>query len=104
MKMRFAWALATTLVLAVLLVMSIHAGMERRLVTVSYEGWGQLQQLASWGLQIINYQGDVLAALCHDDQIEALREASWIISGMPNSPMTIGTSGNPSIRKMVLKV
>jgi hypothetical protein len=77
MKMRFALALATTLLLAALLVMSIHAGMERRLVTVSYEGWEQLQQLASWGLQIINYQGHVLAALCHDEQIEALRQAGF---------------------------
>lgn len=77
MKMRFAWAPASTLLLTALLVMSIHAGMERRLVTVSHEGWGQLQQLASWGLQIIHYQGDVLAALCHDGQIEALRQAGF---------------------------
>jgi hypothetical protein len=77
MKMRLASVLATVLLLAALLVMATNAEVESRLVAVSYEGWEQLQELASWGLQIIHYQGEVLAALSHDEQIAQLRHAGF---------------------------
>jgi hypothetical protein len=77
MKTRLAWTLATALLLAALLVVATHAGRELRLVTVSYEGWEELRRLASWGLQIIHYQGEILAALSYDGPIEALRQAGF---------------------------
>lgn len=75
--MRFIAAVATALLLVTLLVAAVHAQGELRLVAVSYTGWEQLQQLASLGLQIINYQGDVLAALCSDEQIWLLRRSGF---------------------------
>jgi len=84
--MRIAWTLMTVLLLTVLLVMSINASIERRLVTVSYEGWDQLQQLASWGLQIINYQGEILAALSYDAQIMQLRQMGFEVRVLDPAP------------------
>lgn len=84
--MRFAWMLATVLLLASLLVMAASAQAESRLVTVSYEGWEQLRQLASWGLQIINYQGDVLAAISSDGQIAQLRQAGFEVRILDPAP------------------
>jgi hypothetical protein len=75
--MRLIYVLVTSLLLIALLVAMVSAQVAWRLVTVSYAGWGQLQELASWGLQIINYQGDVLAALSYDEQIERLRQAGF---------------------------
>lgn len=75
--MRLIYVLATTLLLVALLVALVSAQVAWRLVTVSYAGWDQLQELASWGLQIINYQGNVLAALSYDAQIESLRQAGF---------------------------
>jgi len=75
--MRIVSALAAALLLAALLVMGINAGPESRLIIVYYDGWEQLRQLASLGLQILNYQGDVLAALSYDEQIEALRRVGF---------------------------
>lgn len=86
--MRFVCALATTLLLVTLLVAMASAQVTWQLVTVSYTGWDQLQQLASWGLQIINYQGDVLAALSHDAQIEGLRQAGFAVR-------VLGTAAHP---------
>jgi hypothetical protein len=79
MKNRLAWTLATALLLAALLVVATNAGREPRLVTVSYEGWEELRNLASRGLRIIHYQGEILAALGHDGQIEALRQAGFAV-------------------------
>jgi hypothetical protein len=75
--MRFVYVLVTSLLLIVLLVAMASAQVAWRLVTVSYAGWDQLQELASAGLQIINYQGSVLAALSYDEQIEHLRQAGF---------------------------
>jgi Zn-dependent M28 family amino/carboxypeptidase len=75
--MRLIYALATSLLLIMLLVAMVSAQEAWRLVMVSYAGWDQLQELASWGLQIINYQGKVLAALSYDEQIERLRQAGF---------------------------
>jgi Zn-dependent M28 family amino/carboxypeptidase len=73
--MRLIYVLAIGLLLTALLVAMVSAQVAWRLVTVSYAGWDQLQELASWGVQIVNYQGDVLAALSYDEQIERLRQA-----------------------------
>lgn len=78
--MRFVWSLATILLLAALSVMALGASTEFCLVTIPYEGLEQLRQLASWGLQIINYQGNVLAALSCDGQIERLRQAGFQVT------------------------
>nr|MBC7245979.1 M20/M25/M40 family metallo-hydrolase [Chloroflexota bacterium] len=86
--MHFISALAVFLLLAVLLVMAISAQGGLRLVAVSYSGWDQLQQLASWGLRILNYQGDVLAALCSDDQIARLRQAGFQVRILEVDPDT----------------
>ncbi len=75
--MRFAWIMATVVLLAALLVVAIHAQVEWHLVTISYQGWEQLQKLASSDLRIINYQGGTLAALSPDRQIEALRQGGF---------------------------
>ena len=58
MKIRFTWVVATAALFMALAVMVISARAELRLVIVSYTGWEQLQQLASWGLEIIHYQVD----------------------------------------------
>ena len=76
-RLRSAWILVLALLFIVLSIMTINAHAELRLVIVSYEGWEQLQHLASLGLRIINYQGDILAALSHDQQIEQLRRAGF---------------------------
>jgi Zn-dependent M28 family amino/carboxypeptidase len=71
---RLIYILLTSLLLIALLVVLASAQVAWRLVTVSYAGWDQLQELQSGGLQIINYQGDTLAALSYDEQIEQLRQ------------------------------
>lgn len=82
----FLGALTTFLLLAMLLVMAISAQGGLRLVAVSYAGWDQLQQLASGGLRILNYQGDVLAALCLDEQIAQLRNAGFQVRILDAAP------------------
>jgi hypothetical protein len=84
--MRFIHTIAVILLLTALLVAVVHAQEDLRLVVVSYEGWEQLQQLASWGLQIINYQGNVLAALCSDEQIERLQRFGFQVQVLDTKP------------------
>ncbi|MBC7262089.1 MAG: Zn-dependent exopeptidase M28 [Chloroflexi bacterium] len=86
--MRFITTLAIALLLTALLVVAVHAQGELRLVAVSYAGWEQLQQLASLGLQIVNYQGDVLAALCSDAHIEQLRRLGFQLRVLDAQPDT----------------
>lgn len=89
--MRCIIMIATVLLLAALLVAGVSAQGELRLIAVSYTGWEQLQQLASLGLRIINYQGDVLAALCSDEQIEQLRRSGFqvqVLDAKPNTDVT----------------
>ena len=76
-KVRFIYVLATILLLVVLLVTLVSAQVKWQLVAVSHGGWEQLQELASRGLQIIHYRGDVLAAVSYDEQIETLRQAGF---------------------------
>ncbi len=80
MKIRFTWVVATAALFMALAVMVISARAELRLVIVSYTGWEQLQQLASWDLEIIHYQGDLLATLCYDGQIAQLRRAGFQVT------------------------
>jgi hypothetical protein len=75
--MRLIYVLLISLLLAALLAVMVSGQAAWRLVRVPYEGWDQLQMLASRGLQIINYQGNVLAALSYDEQIERLRQAGF---------------------------
>lgn len=77
--MRLIYILLTSLLLVALLVILASAQVAWRLVTVSYSGWDQLQELQSGGLQIIHYRGDVLAALSNDGQIERLRRAGFVV-------------------------
>jgi len=74
---RFIYVLTTILLLTALLVTLVSAQMTWHLITVWYEGWEQLQELESQGLQIINYQGNILAALSEEEQIWRLRQAGF---------------------------
>ena len=49
-------------------------------MAVSYDGWEQLQALAATGLRIVHYQGTAFAALCDDEQIQALRRLGHRVS------------------------
>ena len=71
--MRWLGILTTTLLITALLVMMANAEPPACLISVSFNGWEQLRALAASGLQIINYQGDVLAAVAPDEQIQRLR-------------------------------
>lgn len=75
--MRLVSILTATLLLLALLAALASAQVTWQLVTVSHTGWEQLQEIASRGLQIINYQGDVLAALSYHEQIEELRRGGF---------------------------
>jgi hypothetical protein len=78
--MRLVWVLATILLLFALLIGVVSARVGLRLISVPYQGLETLSQLASWGLQIINYQGDILAALASDAQIALLRRAGFQVN------------------------
>jgi len=60
-----------------LLVASISAGSGPHLIVVDYSGREQLEELASQGIRIINYQHNVLAAICSEMEITLLRHAGY---------------------------
>lgn len=76
-RLRLACAFVTALLLVCSLILVAGARSELRLVSVTYEGFGELQRLGSQALQIINYQAGVLAALCSDGQVAELRQAGF---------------------------
>ena len=76
-RTRFLCILSTILLLTAVSAIAISARIDSHLVLVRYEGWEQMQQLAAAGLRIINYQGDILAALSHEQQIEHLRRSGF---------------------------
>ncbi len=75
--MRFVWALGVFLLLVAISVGTIHARSDCHLTFIQYQSWDQLQTLDSMGLQILNYQGDILAAWGSMPQIERVRQAGF---------------------------
>lgn len=84
--MRWFRTATTALLLISLLVTLSSAQIPCRLVSVAFAGWQQLQELASRGLQILNYQNGVLAALASDEQISALRSSGWVVRVLDTQP------------------
>lgn len=84
--MRLVRTVMTALLLISLLATLSSAQMPRRLVTVAFDGWRQLEELTSLGLQILNYQNGVVVALASDGQIAALRSSDWLIRVLDAHP------------------
>jgi hypothetical protein len=75
--MRFVWTLGVFLLLVAVSFGAIQARSDSQLIFVQYQSWDQLQTLDAMGLQILNYQGDVLVALGSASQIERVRQAGF---------------------------
>ncbi|HNT04888.1 MAG TPA: M20/M25/M40 family metallo-hydrolase [Anaerolineae bacterium] len=86
--MRWFRTVITALLLMALLATLASAQTPRRLVTVEFTGWEQLQGLASRGLQILNYQDGVLAALASDEQVSRLRSEGGVVRLLDAEPDT----------------
>ena len=84
--MRWFRTAIIALLLVALLVTLASAQMPRRLVSVEFSTWEQLQQLASRGLHILNYQGGVLAALATEEQIATMRFEGWVVRVLDLQP------------------
>ena len=78
-SLRLAVVCIVTVTLLMLVAVFSRADSHSQLVVVSYAGWAELQGLAASGLQILNYQGGVLAAICDDQRIAALRQAGHAV-------------------------
>ena len=84
--MRWFRTVMTTLLLITLLVTLASAQMPRRLVSVEFSTWEQLQGLAGRGLLILNHQNGVLAALASDEQISRLRSEGRAVRVLDPQP------------------
>jgi hypothetical protein len=73
----FVLALLTVVLCAALLAATISATSNRQLVILPYSGRQQLQELASAGLRIINYQENKLVAICSEWQVTQLRQGGF---------------------------
>lgn len=79
MRLRVLVALLVGIVLTCGLALSVGAQGDLRLVQASYRSETQLRLVASWGVQIVHYQGERLLALADDAQIVEMRASGMSV-------------------------